>query len=69
MVVRAQCLGAVISKLQSENSILEALVHPTMPPEKIAAQKSEIEDLATQINEMEQEVKKVTATTTQFWET
>ena len=42
---------------------MEALVHPSTPPEKIAPQKSEIEDLATHLDEMEQEAKKVNDTT------
>ena len=59
-------LETIISKLQSENNILETLVHLTIPPEKIAVRKSAIEYLATQLNEMEKEVKKVTDVTSQF---
>ena len=42
-------------------------MHPTTPLEKIAARKREIEYLATQLDEMEQEAKKVMDVTTLFW--
>ena len=64
MVDKAQQLGAIISQLQQDNNILEALVHPATPPEKIAEQKSAIEYLETQLDEMEQEENKVTNATT-----
>ena len=53
--------------MKSENSVLEALVHATTPPEQIVVQKSAIEDLETQLKELEQEAKKVVDATTQFW--
>ena len=42
---------------------MEDLVHLTMLPKKIAVQKREIDDLETQLDEMEQEAKKVTDVT------
>ena len=54
----------LIAQLQRDNNILEALVHPATPPEKLAERKSVIEELAMQLDEMEQEVKKVRDATT-----
>ena len=67
-MTKAWRLGAIIAQLQRDNSILETLVHPATPLEKIAEQKSAIAYLETQLDEMEQEAKKMTDATTYFWE-
>ena len=66
-VAKAKKLGVVIEQQQSETSILDALIHPSTPPEHIAARKDEIEELDTQLDELEKDAKKVTDSTTQVW--
>ena len=48
-------LGAVIAQLQHDNANLKDLVHPDTPSEKFIERKSAIQDLVTQLEEMEQE--------------
>ena len=50
----------VIAQLEHNNNILNSLLHPDRPPEQIIERKSSIEDVETRLEEMEQEVKKVT---------
>ena len=52
-VAQAKKLGVVIEKLQSETSILDTLIHPSTPPEQIVVWKAEIEELETQVVELE----------------
>ena len=65
-VERAQQLGAIITQLQCDNLDLQALVHPDTPLEQVAEWKRAMEDLVTQLEEIEKEAKKVTKETTQF---
>ena len=65
-VARVNKLGAAIVQLQSETIILEALIHPSMPPEQITARKGEIEKLETQLDDLEKDTQKVIDVTTQF---
>ena len=53
MVAKAKKLGAVIEQLQSETNILDSLIHPSTPPKYIATRKDKIEELATQLDELE----------------
>ena len=57
----------MIGQLECDNNILNALVHPDTPSEQIAERKRTIDNLATQLEEMEQEAKKLTNATMQFW--
>ena len=66
-VVKEKQLGEVIAQLQLDKNILNALIYPDTPPEKIAKCKSSIEEIATQFEEMEQEAKNITEAMTQFW--
>ena len=50
--------------MQLDNVYLNALIHPDTPPKQVAERKITMEDLATQLEEMEQEAKKVTDVTT-----
>ena len=52
-VAKAKKLGVVIEQVQSETSILDALIHPSTPQEQIVTRKDEIEELDTQLNELE----------------
>ena len=67
VVSKEAWLGAVIAQLQNDNANLQELINPYTPPEQVAERKSTMEDLATQLDEMEQEAKNVTGATTQFW--
>ena len=53
-------------RLESETNILEALIHPSMPPEQISLRKGEIEEMETRLDELEQDSEKVIDATTQF---
>ena len=64
---KAMWLGVVIAQLKRDNVDLQALVHPDTPPEQVVKRKIVMEYLAKQLEEMDQEAKKVTETTTQFW--
>ena len=64
---KVQRLGMVIAQLEHDNNILNALIHLDTPPEQVADRKSTMEDMATHLEEIEQEAKKVTEATTQFW--
>ena len=67
VIARAKKLGVVIAQLQRESNILDALIHPSTPLEHIAARKDEIEELFTQLDELEQDANKVTYATMQVW--
>ena len=43
------------------------MVYPKTAPEQVAERKSAIEEIAAQFDDMEQDAKKVTEATTQFW--
>ena len=65
-VAKAKWLGSVILQFQQDNAYLTALLHPDTPHEQVTERKSNMEDLATQLGEMEHKAKKVTEATTQF---
>ena len=46
---------------------MNALVYPDMPPEKIAKRKTTKEEVEAQLEELEQEAKKVIDAMTKFW--
>ena len=52
--------------MQRDNADLNALIHPDTPPEQVVEGKSAIEDVVTQLEDMDQEEKKVTDAMTQF---
>ena len=67
MVEKVDHLGVVIAQLQRDNADLQDLIHPETPPKKVVEMKSVIEDLTTDLEDMEQEVKQVTDATIKFW--
>ena len=48
--------------------MLNALVQPTMVPEKVTKRKTSIEEISTQLGTMEQEAKTIMEATTHFWQ-
>ena len=66
-VAKTKRLREFIVQLQQDNNILNALVYQDTPPEQIAKWKGSIKEIVTQFEEMEQDAKKITEATTQFW--
>ena len=59
-ITKSKRLGQVIVQLQLENILLNAMVYPEIPPEKVTERKSSIEQIKAQFDEKEQDTKKVT---------
>ena len=64
---KVEQLGAVTEQLKRDKDNLHALMDPGTPLEEAAERETTMEDFATQLEEMEQEAKRVTDATTQFW--
>ena len=64
LVNKAKRLGQTIVQLQDTNLMLNALVQPTIPLEKVEERKACVEEIATQFESMEKEAKTIMEVTT-----
>ena len=61
---KAQKLGQLIADFRQDIEYLQTLVNPSTTPKKAMEHKGDIEDITTQLEEIEKEAKTITDATT-----